>query len=260
MNKKKEVLTRPLFFSLTKLFIELCDNCSINYNHLLILLNLRENTNKEIIEENLENIYLKFQEYILYNKEILNEVSKYLSLKKLKSLDKINYLINIFSSAYNLILLAQNYHSYSKSIEEKYKFIEYYKNRKKEAIDEIEEECTNNNFDIYDLSEFESIYTSLRHDKYSIEYLNQLPLQDILLLYYQLIDRNIIEISRNWFRDKLREIEQKVNEKIPLEHSDKGEMRDRTPEEKQILNDELEKEYFISNEDLKNNEKFNSIS
>ena len=55
MNKKKEVLTRPLFFSLTKLFIELCDNCSINYNHLLILLNLRENTNKEIIEENLEN-------------------------------------------------------------------------------------------------------------------------------------------------------------------------------------------------------------
>lgn len=257
--KKKETLTRPLFFSLTKLLIELCDNCSINYNHLLILLNLRENNHKETIDGNLENIYLKFKEYISENKDILNEISKYLSLKKLKDIDKLNYLINIFSSAYNLILLAQFYHSYTKSIEKKYKFIEYYKNRKKEAIDEIEEDCTNKDFDIYDLSEFENIYTSLRHDKYPIEYLDKLPLQDIFLLYYQLIDRNIIEISRNWFRDKLREIEQKVNEKIPLECSEKGEMRERTEEEKQILNDELEKEYFISNED-KNNEQINSIS
>ena len=138
MNKKKQVLTRPVFFSLTKFFIDICQKVSVNYNHLLIILDVRQNK-EEIIPDTLENIFLKFKTYIDSDKSILEQVS-YIS--KIKDINEILiYLIDIFISAYKEIEKAKIYHSYSNSIEKKYKFIEYYRNKKKEPIDEIEEEC-----------------------------------------------------------------------------------------------------------------------
>lgn len=129
-----------------------------------------------------------------------------------------------------------------------FSYIEYYENRELDEIDKIENDLTKIEiFDIYDMSRFEDIFHALRKDKYSMEYLNTLSLTDFFKAYYELIDRNKVESARYWFREKLRDIEQKCNEKVPLEGSDKGEMRERTDLEKEALNEELEQKYFKTN-------------
>lgn len=90
-----------------------------------------------------------------------------------------------------------------------------------------------------------NLITPLRKDKYSIEWLENCELEDLFINYLELNDRNTIQSGDYWYREKLREIDQKC-EAEDVETGDKeNPKRKRTDEEKQELAEMLSLEYFL---------------
>jgi len=92
-------------------------------------------------------------------------------------------------------------------------------------------------FDIYSLSYLENnILIPLQKEGYSREYLDNLEITELLLIWLFLKDRNYFEAASNWFNDQLREIEYKA------EKSEDGTLKNNYG---QLLSQlEMEKIYF----------------
>lgn len=190
------------------------------------------------------------------NKEIFDILllSSELNLSEIKELSDENLIINlidILKEAVKALEQASEYKAQFEKPEDTFLFIEYYNNRKK-SPDDIDELVNNQieykPWNIFDLSWFQNnIITGLRKDKYSIEWLESSDLHEVFLDYLDLCDRNLIQSADYWFREKLREIETKLNAKDVETGDEKEKYRERTPEEKLALAKKLDKEYFIEN-------------
>ena len=264
-------------------FLDILPKIDYKYNDLLILLRVKSlnypdkilskmnqytsctNEQKEELKQNetIENIELyerviketesynlipsKLYEYILVNQlesqvfSILGITDKTIDTDKL-----IELLLNNITDTANYLDNSHKIKQQLEKVDKVYLFIEYYQNRKKDEIDlVVDNQIEFNNWNIYDLSWLENnIITGLRKDSYSIEWLDNTDIETVFLAYLNLCDRRLIESADYWFRDKLREIETKVNEKIETGDKDNP-SRERSHSEKEAFKLELDAQYFI---------------
>lgn len=219
----------------------------LKQNETIENIELYERVIKETESYNL--IPSKLYEYILVNQlesqvfSILGITDKTIATDKL-----IELLLNNITDTANYLDNSHKIKQQLEKVDKVYLFIEYYQNRKKDEIDlVVDNQIEFNNWNIYDLSWLENnIITGLRKDSYSIEWLDNTDIEIVFLAYLNLCDRRLIESADYWFRDKLREIETKVNEKIETGDKDNPN-RERSHSEKEAFKLELDAQYFIEN-------------